>query len=100
MARFGMPLMQVSGIDDENVTLLFATGLMTVEDPDSYIWFMNRMRDAVGDEAWGRVRTVATDGGVSFNSSLSTCLPEVCMCVEKPCSFEGRRRISGAGGTF
>ena len=81
--RFGLPLVLFTLVDGMNRSFLCAMGLLTREDPDSYLWLMKKFANAVGMENFKKFLFVITDGEPSFPSVLLSFMPWVkhVLCV-------------------
>jgi hypothetical protein len=74
--RFGLPLTFVCGIDEYQHTMILAIAFTLHQDADSFRWIFNNMARAVGDKAWGEVRSITTDGDKAMISAIAICLPK------------------------
>jgi hypothetical protein len=89
--RFGMPLILLVGIDENNVTCLLAFGLVSHETIASFSWFLQKIKTCVGDEAWSKVSAIATDNDPAFVTPIKQLLPHahhmLCRCVIRTIYF-------------
>jgi hypothetical protein len=74
--RFGMPLILMVGVDENNITCLLGFGLVSHEDIDSFTWFLQKMKACVGEDAWNKVSAIATDSDAAFVTPIRQILPK------------------------
>ena len=75
--RFGFQLVVFTGIDDEHLSKLFAIALVECEDIVNYTWVIDKFKTAIGEDAWGRMKVVFTDGEESFPIIFKRIMPHV-----------------------
>ena len=73
--RYGFKLLFVAGIDHGGKSVILSCAVFMHETTVNFEWVLECMKKHVGQDAWSRVQSVATDGDEAMASAIQKVLP-------------------------
>jgi MULE transposase domain len=73
--RFGWPLLLICGVDEHFQSTLLAVALVDHQTTESFVWALEQMKAAVGEETWAQVASMFSDGDAAMDAAVSLVLP-------------------------
>lgn len=81
--KWSMPLLQIVGVDCCGSTFYAAWVFLTGESAEDYLWAMQQFKEAIGDGAASKIKSIITDSQQSLINALDVVFPETqhLLCV-------------------